>query len=52
MHVALPSQEDTAFLAQRIQQAFLAAHSCILQEAAQKPEYAGMVTTCVAAMVL
>ncbi len=43
--------EDIALPRKRIQQAFLAAHTRILQEAAVKPEYSGMATTCVAAVV-
>lgn len=43
--------EDRTLLRKRIQQAFLAAHTRLLQEATVKPEYSGMATTCVAAVV-
>ncbi|GAC1403635.1 MAG: hypothetical protein NVSMB49_21320 [Ktedonobacteraceae bacterium] len=43
--------EDIALPRKQLQQAFLVAHKRILQEAAIKPEYSGMATTCVAAVV-
>jgi protein phosphatase len=43
--------EGLALPRKRIQQAFLAAHMRILQEAATKHEYSGMATTCIGAVV-